>query len=81
MHLATVPQMSINGQVIVILLLAYHQNDTKNEFPQSGGVRKLIGKVCIRTQGVCTYCLFTTWKCVPLVDLFNGLLWAGRNGL
>ena len=53
MHLATEPQMSINGQVIVILLLAYHQNDTKNEFPQSGGVRKLIGKICIRTQGVC----------------------------
>ena len=21
------------------------------------------------------------WKCVPLVDLLNGLLWAGRNGL
>ena len=54
MHLATVPQMSINGQVIVILLLAYHQNGTKNEFPQSGGVRKLIGKICI---GVCSLLL------------------------
>ena len=21
------------------------------------------------------------WKCVPLVDLLNGLLWAGRNGM
>ena len=25
--------------------------------------------------------MLTTWKCVPLVDLLNGLLWAGRKGL
>ena len=25
--------------------------------------------------------LLITWKCVPLVDLFNALLWEGRNGL
>ena len=26
-------------------------------------------------------CLLTTWKCVLLADLLNGLLWAGWNGL
>ena len=26
-------------------------------------------------------CSPCTWKCVPLVDLLNGLLWAGWNGL
>ena len=25
--------------------------------------------------------LLITWKCVPLVDLLNALLWAGQNGL
>ena len=28
-----------------------------------------------------TACSPCTWQCVPLVDLLNGLLWAGRNDL
>ena len=32
------------------------------------------------SQNVCPWCLLTTWKCVPLVDLLNGLLRAGQNG-
>ena len=30
---------------------------------------------------VCACCLLTHWKCVPLLDLLNGLLWVGQNGL
>ena len=30
---------------------------------------------------VCACCLLTPCKCVPLVDLLNGLLWVGQNGL
>ena len=30
------------------------------------------------SQSLCSCCLLTTWKCVPLVDL---MLCAGRNGL
>ena len=36
----------------------------------------LLVKVC--ALAACSPC---TWKCVPLVDLLNSLLWAGRNGL
>ena len=28
---------------------------------------------------MCPCCLLTTWKCVPLVDLFDSLLWAGKK--
>ena len=34
----------------------------------------LIVKIC--TLAACLPC---TWKCVPPVDLLNGLLWVGRN--
>ena len=33
------------------------------------------------SQSLFPCCLLTTWKCVPLVDLLNTLLWAGQNGL
>ena len=33
------------------------------------------------SQSVFPCSLLSTWKCVPLVDLFNVLLWAGQNGL
>ena len=33
------------------------------------------------SQSLFPCCLLTTWKCVPLVDLLNALLWAGQNGL
>ena len=33
------------------------------------------------SQSLCSCCLLTTWKCVPLVNLFNSLLWAEQNGL
>ena len=36
----------------------------------------LLVKVC--ALAACSPC---TWKCVPIVDLLNGPLWAGRNGL
>ena len=33
------------------------------------------------SQSVFPCYLLTTWKCVPLVDLLNVLLWVGQNGL
>ena len=34
--------------------------------------------VKVYALAACSPC---TWKCVPLVDLLNGLLWEGRNGM
>ena len=31
-------------------------------------------------QSLFPCCLLTTWKCVPLVDLLNALLWTRQNG-
>ena len=33
------------------------------------------------SQSLCSSCMLTAWKCVPLVDLVDGLLLAGQNGL